>query len=135
MPSSTAVPIGGVSRLGTIDPAGKNRVYTDEFMKEVGKDSADAAFVFKRGEYERLKARREELGLNVKDDALRSQLASARAAQAAAKRAEAASAGDSKALAETIKLLEARVAELEGNSKAAPKATATAAPADDKAKK
>jgi hypothetical protein len=67
------------SRVGTIDPMGKNRVYTDETLKVVPAGSIDAAFVWKRGDLEARKARREELGLDKNDEALRAFRASQKA--------------------------------------------------------
>lgn len=83
------MPGPGTSKVGTIDPMGKTRVYTDEFLKPVAAGSAEAAFVFKRGDLARLQDRRTELGLDKNDDALRAQLDSRKAAIAAAVRKEA----------------------------------------------
>lgn len=67
------------SKVGTIDPMGKSRVFTNELLEEVPAGSPEAAFSWKRGELEARRARREELGLNKNDEALRAQLASQKA--------------------------------------------------------
>lgn len=74
------------SKVGTIDPMGKSRVYTNELLEEVAAGSPEAAFVWKRGELEARRAKREELGLNKNDEALRAQLASAKASVPAIER-------------------------------------------------
>jgi hypothetical protein len=50
------------SRIGTVDIANdRNRVVVDANLNEVAKDSTEGAFVYARGELERVRARREEL--------------------------------------------------------------------------
>lgn len=78
--------IGRASRVGTIDPMSKSRVYTDETLREVPAGSPEASFVWKRGELENLRDRRKELGLDENDDALRAQIDSRKAEAAKAER-------------------------------------------------
>jgi hypothetical protein len=81
-------PIGRPSRIGTIDPLDtKRRVYTDDTLREVKPDDPTAAFVFKRGEFEVQRARREELGLTTGDEARRAHLDSRKVEAANATRA------------------------------------------------
>lgn len=108
------------SRVGTIDPMGKSRVYTDETLKTVPAGSSEAAFVFKRGELERIRDRRTELGLDKHDEALRVMLASRKAAVPSVERRIA-------ALKAELEELTAGVAALEkSETKPASKSTAKA---------
>lgn len=66
----------GASKLGTIDPMGKSRVYVNELLETVPAGSAEAAFVFKRGDLENFREKRTKLGLAKNDEALRTMLAS-----------------------------------------------------------
>lgn len=64
------------SKVGTIDPMGKGRVYVDETLTPVPAGSPQAAFVYKRGDLETFKERRTKLGLDKNDEALRVMIAS-----------------------------------------------------------
>lgn len=87
MPTVAApVRIGSTSRVGTIDPMGKSRVYTDDTLREVKAGDPSAAFVWKRGDLEARRARRAELGLDTHDEALRAQIDSRKVETAKAER-------------------------------------------------
>lgn len=93
---------GRASRIGTIDPMGKTRVYVNEMLEPVEAGSADAAFVFKKGELERFRDRRTELGLARGDEALRTYLDSQKVEQAAAQRRLAAVQAENDAIEEAV---------------------------------
>jgi hypothetical protein len=107
------------SRVGTIDPLDtKTRAYVDADLKEVATGSSEAAFVFKRSDLDRLRARREELGITG-DESERVQRESRKRALADAKRRADAAAAE-------VAVLEDRIA-------ADAKAEKAAVKADDKA--
>lgn len=117
MATAPVQPLGRPSRIGTIDPMDtKRRVYTDDTLREVKPDDPTAAFVFKRGEFEVRKARREELGLTTGDEARRAHLDS--------RKVEADKATRSLRRA----TLEAELAKLDAEDKATGTATAPATP-------
>jgi hypothetical protein len=69
--TTETAPPGYASRVGTIDPDSKNRVYVDETLREVGKGDPRAAFVYKRADLDRIRERRAELELDGRDEAAR----------------------------------------------------------------
>lgn len=101
------------SRVGTINPLDTTtRAYVDENLKEVAAGSADAAFIYKRSDLDRIRKRRKELGFS--DEAQRVQVASHKVALEDARRRAAAA-------AEEVVVLEARVDADEKAEKAASK--------------
>lgn len=109
------------SRVGTIDPMGKTRVYVDETLREVPAGSTDAAYVYKRGDLERLRDRRTELGLAKGDEALRVMIASRKIEVSSVERRMSALKAELAALTE----------EVEAAEKAEKKASAKTAKADE----
>lgn len=90
------------SRVGTIDPLDTtNRVYVDANLKEVGAGTSDAAFVYRRSDLDRLKARRKELGIGG-DEALRVTREGQKAALADAERRAAAAEAEAATLRERV---------------------------------
>jgi len=114
------------SRIGTVNLADdKVRAYVDEDLNEVGRDSPDATFIFKRHDLDRLRARRKELGL-AGDESSRVQRESHKVALADAERR-------AKAAEEEVATLRARVEAGEKAAKAEAK-TAKTDTADDAGK-
>lgn len=68
--------MGTASRVGTMDPMGKTRIYTDETLREVPAGDPRAAFSWKRADLEQRRERRAELKLTVGDEALRAHIES-----------------------------------------------------------
>lgn len=114
------------SKLGTIDPMGKSRVYVDETLKTVPAGSPEAAFVYKRGELEARRERRKELGLDKNDEALRVLVASRKVEVASVERRMSVLKAELAALTEEVETAEKAAAKTEAKVEDAPKAKAKA---------